>query len=382
VLDGVIDVLQWRADAREAQDAAESAYTSLLATRLGGALNNLQTDDPERAARILDGLARLQGHALRRVLLAPETSSRLLWEHPGRCDDRDLGRYLADVLEVEASTQTGLPDHPPASVAAGARWSALGDRCVDADGVSVTSQRELAGLTVDAESAAAVCFDGSTLHSGPLRLRHYTEPSARQLALEKVEQAMRGIDAFSSDVAHFVRRFTLVANIVVDEERAKFSSGSTGEYVGRSMFINAHLPAIDVERLADSLVHEAIHSLLYMHEVTEPWVRHEGSLAPDALVVSPWTGARLTLRNFLQACFVWFGLAHFWIRALHGSPFRRDRVEANATAARSGFVKGPLLGVIASCSEQVAPPLLDLIEAMQANILAAVRQAPDRAPAR
>jgi hypothetical protein len=136
------------------------------------------------------------------------------------------------------------------------------------------------------------------------------------------------------------------------------------------MFINAHLPAIDRERLADALVHEAIHSLLYMHETREPWIVDDRSVPRDAALESPWSGARLTVRNFLQACFVWFGLAHFWARVEDGLSFRPDRVKEHAATARRGFLAGPLDRQLASYSNAIAPPLLEMMRKMQANITA------------
>ena len=181
--------------------------------------------------------------------------------------------------------------------------------------------------------------------------------------------AMRAIDAFDPATAEFVRRFTLVANIIVDDTRLKFSSGSTGEYIGRSMFINAHVSVVD---RGGSPIRwfTRLFTRCDMHEVCEAWVPHEEGLPSNAVVESPWTGATLLLRNFLQA-FVWFGLTHFWTRAQHGSPFEHRRIEENLTRARRGFLKGPLVTRIAkSYATHVAPPLLTLIDTMQQDIVA------------
>jgi hypothetical protein len=333
VLDGVLSILQWKDNQQEALDRAESAYTSLVAGRLGANLRELEATDPALAARILKLLGEADGDSLREVVLAPETTSRVLWGHPGRCDDRTLGQYLVELLGAGPA------------------------------------QRNETGLVVDSDSPAAVCFDYSTLRDGGMRLEHYAVPSPRELAIGRLEAAMRGIDAVDAGVASFVRRFTLVANVLVDSETPKFTSGSTSQYIGRSLFCNAHLPGVDVELMADSLVHEAIHSLLYMHEIREEWIDND-VLSRESVVESPWSGATLLVRPFLQACFVWFGLTHFWSLALGGSAFRPERAEARLVMARRGFLNGPLEARIAGYVPHIAPPLLEMVRTMQATVAA------------
>lgn len=378
MLTEVLDVLRWTGDHRAALDRAESTYTSELTGRLGRGLRALQRSEPEVATRFVTLLGRADARAVRRVVLAPETCSRLLWGHPGACDDRDLWRYLIDSLEVEA-TPSG-PAAAPALEAAGPgrRWSALGDRFVDAAHGTVVTQPTLAGLVVDSDSPAAVCFDYSSLHRGGMRLRHFDDPAAKDVALRRVEAAMRGLEELDGGLADFVRRFTLVAGVVVDAENPKFTSGSTGQYIGRSILCNAHGPTVDVELLAESLVHEAIHALLSMHELDDPWVLDEHVLAVDAVVESPWSGVELVLRPFLQACFVWFGLAHLWSLAEGATAFRPARVAERLARARQGFERGPLRARIAAFEPHVAPAVLELVEAMQRELLAAAP--PPRAP--
>ena len=261
---------------QEALDAAESRYTSLVAGRLGAYLRELEAAEPELAARILSQLGEADGEKLRAVVLAPETSSRVLWDHPGGCDDRSFGQYLVELLEAGPA------------------------------------QPNETGLVVDLDTPAAVCFDYTTLRDGGMRLEHYTVPADRELAIGKLEAAMHGIDAVDTGVAAFVRRFTLVANVLVDTETPKFTSGSTSQYVGRSLFCNAHLSGVDAELMADALVHEATHSLLYMHELCDEWI-DEDVLTRQSVVESPWSGATLFIRPFLQACFVCVRLMHLLV---------------------------------------------------------------------
>jgi hypothetical protein len=360
MLEGVLGVLQWKGRTQDSLEYAESAYTSMLAERLGASLGELEKVEPERAAHILR-LLDVSGPApLRRVLLAPEMSCRLLWGHPGACDNRDLWQFLSDALEIESGS-------PPTS--SGTRWSALGNvRCNGATGESV-SQPPLAGLVIDADSPAAICFGGE--NDIGIRLQHYRDPQVKETALRKMERAMLAIDAMEPTIASFGRRFTLVASIVTDGAESGFSSGSTDQYIGRSIFWNAHLTGVSTEVLAEAIVHEAIHSLLYMHEVREPWFLFPEQYSFDVLIESPWTGAKLRLEPFLQACFVWFGLTNFWTLAQRNSPFDAECARERLNTARRGFTLGPLLSRIAEHVHLITPNLLELIRLMQDDIMSA-----------
>jgi hypothetical protein len=369
MLDGVIGVLRWKGCEQEALDLAESAYTSMLAERLGGCLGDLEEVEPDLATHILRLLSSADSVTLRRVLLAPETTCRLLWGHPGACDDRSFWQFLSDAFEIEFTLcppapvpgQAGLP-----STSSSTRWSALGNvRFNVAEGI--VAQVPLGGLVVDADSPAAVCFDGT--NDICILLKHYGDPMAKKTALSKTREAMLALDAMDQTIANFVRRFTLVANIVTDQSESGFSSGSTDQYIGRSIFWNAHLPGISLEVLAEALVHEAIHSLLYMHEVREPWFISTDEYPCDAFVESPWTGARLRLEPFLQACFVWFGLCNLWSSALGKSTFVAQRVHERLNTARRGFLIGPLLSRLAEHVPLIAPEFCEQILLMQEEIV-------------
>ena len=269
LLDDAFTVLQWKGDHDEgALDEAESAYMSLVAGELGARLRELETENLDLAREILDLLTESDAATLRRVVLAPETSARILWEHPGRCDDRSLWHYVRDAMIVEIAVSDRRPPDA-SSISPALRWTALGDARLDTEADCVVAQATMAGLVVDTESPYATCFDYSSLSLGDMELRHYEDSADKGIALGRVEAAMRGIEAVDRPLADFVRRFTLVANILVDLGTAKFTSGSSGLYIGRSLFCNAHLPSADVELLAESLVHEATHSLLYMYEVLD-----------------------------------------------------------------------------------------------------------------
>ena len=86
-----------------------------------------------------------------------------------------------------------------------------------------------------------------------------------------------------------------------------------------------------VERLAESLVHEALHLQLSLVESVEQLVT---DVPDEKLVVSPWKGEGRTARGLLHAVYVFGNLRYFWksivsnvSNAPDSSSFARSRVE-------------------------------------------------------
>lgn len=361
MLDGVVETLQWKAAPPPGVAGIEAAYGSMVAQRLGRFLNQLDASDQVTSARLFAALSSAEPSALERLIVTPEATCRLFWDHPGRCDDRDVVQFLLDSLAVE-QTRAGTP---VAGAPTWPIWSADGIVRWDADADVLDEQERVGGVRVDCASPAAACFDYSGLHGAGMRLAVYEDPSELAWAREKAERAMIGIDAVDAPVAAFVRRFTKVANLVVDTERPVFTSGSTGQYVGRSIFCNVHLPFVDAEIVADALVHESVHSLLYMDEIKHPWVLRDELFGSDVVTRSPWTGTPLPLRPFLQACFVWFSLWNFWTRARGSDGFAEKRIDECAQLARSGFLRAPLTDNVPDHVQDISPTILRLLEEMQ-----------------
>lgn len=368
MLGDVLSVIRWKEAHGEILDRAEEDYAGLLAGLLGFALRRLDQADPKLADEVFTAAAAADVVQLRRVLLAPEVSSRLRLAHRGGGDDGELAVFLVRSFEIERAWRSGSA--PSGGVRPGEGrllWSALGDCCFDTARGAWIEQLPVAGLIVDADSPAAVRFDhGLRMKCG---MEAYSDPAARGLALSKLWAAVEALDLVDPAISAFVRRFTLVANVVMDREMDGFSSGSMNQYVGRSIFWNAHLTSVDTGTLAEALVHEAIHTLLDMHRARTHWVPSPRQSSADDVIVSPWTGSGLLLESFLQACFVWYGLLHFW-RTVGASsaPFSRERVEKGVSMARAGFLKGSLTEHLSRERPGIAPEVLELISDMQADV--------------
>lgn len=339
MLEGVYETLQWHGDLEPALAHAESRYASLLAQCAGELLGTLDAESSPWAGSLGSMLADAAPARIERLLLDPEVAWQLLWrpvEHP----------------------------HESAKESAEAAARAIVNAAAAAFGVTTAT-----GLVIDLHSVAATRIDAARAGIS-LQLWPYADAAAEHAAIGRTGAAMAAVDAVDPAIGAFVRRFTRVANLVTDEAGERFSSGSMNQFTGRSIFWNAHLPSVTVAMLAEALVHEAIHAYLYMHEAVDAWF--DGDVH-DALVEqrfeSPWTGAMLKLEPFVQAPFVWFGLAGFWAAAARSAAFEHATVQRHAVAACAGFLRGPLAPRLGCALGGVAPGVVACLEAMQSRIL-------------
>lgn len=337
-------VLQWGEDGIATMIAVHDSYADLLADRLGRTIGRGMAEGIAGAARLHELTAALPVAAMTQFLFAPETSSRLLW--PRLYDPAGAMAFL--VASAEAA-QAG-----PAPVA------------------------QIAGLApIDFDSAAALHCD---LNGVELRLARPRTPLAaaeQAVVLDRIGVAMAAIRASAPAAELMVGLFAKLWLVQPDPDAPhSFSSGTSGQFVGRAVLANAHLATTGVDHIADALVHEAIHGLLYMQEQQRPWVRDDALYGGTLHTVSPWTGTRLPLRPYMQAAFVWYGLAQFWILALqaeHG--IARAACTARLAMALSGFLKGDLTDQLAPFADRIAPELIDAIATMQGVIRTAAAQA-------
>ncbi|MFH6944221.1 hypothetical protein [Flavobacterium sp. FlaQc-50] len=114
----------------------------------------------------------------------------------------------------------------------------------------------------------------------------------------------------------------------IPEKENLFTSGSDGEYVGRIVVCNGH--TVEDSVIVDALVHEAIHGLLYMIDELNVWQpSREISSEIGRTVISPWSNNSITIRNLVQAIYVWYGLYHFWDKygVQISETYRNDRLK-------------------------------------------------------
>lgn len=144
-----------------------------------------------------------------------------------------------------------------------------------------------------------------------------------------------------------------------------FSSGSFQTLPGFSLICNCHLPSVSESELADAIIHEAVHAIIYQFEAFSNPLCKTGS-SPGVHVISPWTGTPLPVESFAQACLVWFALAHFWKAPAHGG--EKDALRFYERA-RKGFALSNYANACRSCDDHLSPGVSALLSELQSHVV-------------
>jgi hypothetical protein len=108
---------------------------------------------------------------------------------------------------------------------------------------------------------------------------------------------------------------------------------------------NVHLAA--PAELIENIVHEAIHSVVYVSQLAEPMFGTDArdDVGPPIAVASPWTGNPLHPRAFVHATRVWFAIANLWSRAELAAAVGPDEADRRCLSARRGLERDRWLAV-------------------------------------
>lgn len=341
--------------------------------------------DPEVSgiARTMGALHSLPPKSFLRIVAAPETFYRLLRAGEDALHPTDVADFLSRAVQAEKASLgediefregvwSALGDRyfPPGWHAGNRSWS-LETRAVEwcperpYEGPSLRN-----GVPVDFASPYAC----RALHVDPRRGLQLGPtipyaPAQIQSILGRLNGALEILEAMQTTVYTFVQRFVGLVQLRQDtRNEGFFTSASSNAFIGRTVLVNAHLEGIDTARLADALVHEAIHSLLYRIEQESPFV-----LAPTSVdrvrLVSPWTGGLLKLHAYLHACLVWYGLVFFWLQVRERQGLPASTVDHYLNLARRGFsgnaIEDGLRPVISEVRADVRELLRTLIHDVQ-----------------
>jgi hypothetical protein len=365
------DILQWERVSQADLDTVFDGYVAFVSQAAGvafisqmleHALGECERQDSDLARKVAAKLQTVPGRDFLRIVLAPEFTHRLLW--PQRDRIQRLCRFLDKALYVEGV----ISGREEADCDA---WAALGDMQVLQSGEILRGVNipGLPPLDLDSPNVTTAVRNGDFVEDQFGILSNDVRP----LVIDRMTIAWHGIAATSKSVADFVAKFVQVIVLQSENAATQFCAGSNGQYVGRVVFTNPHSERVSDITLAEAIVHEAIHTLLLMGLCTVPWGADSNcAYAEGGKVVSPWTGRPLDLEQFLQACFVWYGLLHFWNLALRAKSFKdADKARSRMDHALRGFVKSPLLdGVHSEDRKIVRDDVCDAIETMQSRVKA------------
>jgi hypothetical protein len=361
LIDGMPSALQWL-DSSDYLTYVHESYRALLQRALERLLARLAIYDEQLRSRVVGAIRRVPEQILLNVLESPEVSARLLW--PGEYEQEAIVSFLECSLEAESIICGAASRQLPSQT-----WNCSGTAYVETSGTIWRSPSIEGFPPLDFGSPYAKRIDLSGADRPKVPDRASFSPQEQAFLVSRLIRIRDELRATNEVVSRFVADFTRVLILQPDPEATRqFSSGSNGQYIGRSFVANPHLDGIYDELLADAIVHEAIHALLYMHERQESWITDESAFDVTPRIRSPWTGNLLPVRPYLQACFVWYGLLHFWSLALAAGRFERARVKEMIIRATVGFVGEPLTDRVQPWSSAISVDLLSAIQTMQARV--------------
>lgn len=192
----------------------------------------------------------------------------------------------------------------------------------------------------------------------------------RNLAL-----AIEPIVTHSEHAVSLVRHF--IWSIRLRKERSHsspFSSGTFFSLPGLVMLTNPHrsLDPVDIE---EALIHEAIHCCLFLCESPLHPIIPE-SRDCSITLRSPWTENLIGLHSYIHAAAVWYGLFHYWNRALANQCDieTRRHYKKRMVAARHGFEGFACLDRIDPLLSKVSPAAGLLVTTLQNNMIERLTQ--------
>ncbi|WP_213807388.1 HEXXH motif-containing putative peptide modification protein [Granulicella sp. dw_53] len=263
-----------------------------------------------------------------RFATAPETYSHITRMHS---EPVDVIVYLCNALNGEAAFR-GLGE-----VKEGYS-TALGDMYVIAnpeasqstfDKLEIIRARYLSGgITVDFGSPNTVGVQESKIK------REYGtySPDEEAIVFDRLEATLQAIEAVSSVAAQLIRSFVKV--IIPLKTAAGRSSTSQPRIPGRVLIGGTERGSLAPH--ASSLVHEAMHQLLYTLEFGGTFITPHLD-AGEARATSLWTGRDLPLHSFIHACFIWYGLSQFWGRPKAAEVFGSAFTEREFARCTAGY---------------------------------------------
>jgi hypothetical protein len=189
-------------------------------------------------------------------------------------------------------------------------------------------------------------------------------------AVTKIRSAFQIAETTVPEAAQLVRRF--LRTIVIrsnGHDGGFFQSASRNAYLGQAVFLNAQHHSVDLEIVAESIVHESIHSLVWKAEVGEPLMEPgSGDIDP---VSSPWSGQTLRYETYLHACIVWYGIFFFWktVERIH-TPFESHRIAVLKKRAQVGFLSAGYRAALDAHKSYLSEGLYSMFVALAESVRA------------
>lgn len=203
--------------------------------------------------------------------------------------------------------------------------------------------------------------------------REYLEYSAEEKALvcENLDEGLRRIERVSAATADLIKQHIKVIIPLKAEDRGETGSTSQPRYPGRVLLRGVEHGFFGW--LASALVHEAMHQVLYILEWAAPFTVGDTDVKATQ-IVSGWTGRDLPPHSYIHACFIWYGVSMFWIRARSSDAFDAKLIERQLAKSMAGFLDQNPVERLAPCSGMVRFDVVKTAGTLQERLKSAEHQ--------
>lgn len=321
------DTLSWN----EENNATSIQVLNDFKTIIEGSLLDWDKKDPI-LSNVIEDIFLLPIKSKDRILSAPDTFNKLTTAIKSK-NKLSFTKYLKISIAVEKEI-LGYKNSFALN-----KWSALGDYFISENSNLYNKYKAplLCGkLPIDCRSKFALRL----MTNEDFRPVKYGFPdnfldNELDYITIKLNRSMDRIKATSNSAFNFILHHSNSIVLRKNLNHTRFVSSSCNGFIGQIVLLNPQLDYIDEAILAESLLHETIHSFLLKSEIITPILNIE---SPLPIVKSPWSGLDLHYHSLIGACFVWYGLLCFWIHAEKNNTFDSIRIQSLLNRSIRGFV--------------------------------------------
>lgn len=355
------------------QNQVNINYTNILSEKFQGLLHQLLLDNSEKYEEVIVSLNLLNEKELEYFLVTPEISHLIL--QSDRYNKATVINMLIKSIDAEISKKTRNFDINKYEEL----WTADGALFIKYIAQKKTyaefENHRLFDLTpVDFFSPFNMKITNKELNEGDENVISLYDFGEIETICQSLDESIEPI-LNCNHISHQIRTFlkSIVINkITLNGKPTNLISGSDALYIGRTVMSNVYnsIP----EKLIECLVHESIHSTLYMADICNPWLpTHEQTRIAGYNAISPWTGNKITISSIQEAIFVWYGIYKLWSYALENGLYDENRTLDRLTFVGQGFRRLDIAQIAASCNVKINEELNNTVNAMKQDIIGSIK---------
>ncbi len=359
------EILRFSGDTLDLADEVYRAYLEMLIPTFFEVCRDLAL---EELAQYND----LGADSQKRVMEAPDTYNQLT--KVLRREQNEFEGYISNAIRAERAWAGQLTTAQPT-------WACDGSFLVDCSGrarFDSNGWRSGGGFLAPRLGGAVPLDHHSPFARKPMPVAEFRtvkygnalpfQPEEETAVYSKINAAYSTVEKCHPIAAAFITRYAKAVIVRKgNTSKGTFQSASRNAFIGQIVLLNAHELHVDTEYIAESLIHESIHSLLWRAEILQHFLLDPK--IPMGTVRSSWSGEEIYYYTLLQACFVWAGIYWFWREMMAANAtFSMPRMVELSERARRGFLTSQYRQSLAKGRANLQPHVWEVFLQIQSEI--------------